>query len=237
MCHNFEARARASSRELGITKNQAARAATENLNAHIATFVYIRKIMTKRIIMISGPNGAGKTTTAMSFISNEMIEEFINADEIARGLAPIHPESMSLTASKLMLKRLKELLEANKSFAFETTGSGTNYIKHLKEAQTNGYEVHLMFLWLPSPDLAIKRVAQRVEQGGHHIPADTIRRRYYAGLKNLIIHYLPLANRALILDNSIAGSNNIIVRKHVDSGLKIEEPHIWKAIQEVAYAK
>lgn len=90
--------------------------------------------MNKKIFMIAGPNGAGKTTTAMSLISNiAMLDEFINADEIARGLAPMHPESMSLTASKLMLKRLKELLEFNKNFAFETTGSGTNYISILKK--------------------------------------------------------------------------------------------------------
>lgn len=193
--------------------------------------------MMKRIFMIAGPNGAGKTTTAMSFISSEMIDEFLNADEIARGLAPLHPESMALTASKLMLKRLKELLNASKNFAFETTGSGTNYIKHLKEAQAEGYEVHLMFLWLPSPDLAVKRVAKRVEQGGHHIPEDTIRRRYYAGIKNLITHYLPLVDRALILDNSIAGSTKIIARKHVKDGVKVEESIIWKEIQEVAHAK
>jgi predicted ABC-type ATPase len=193
--------------------------------------------MTKRIFMIAGPNGAGKTTTAMSFILIEMIDEFLNADEIARGLAPLHPESMALTASKLMLKRLKDLLEANKTFAFETTGSGTNYIKHLKEAQAKGYEVHLMFLWLPSPDLAVERVASRVKQGGHSIPEDTIRRRYFAGLKNLIKHYLPLVNRALILDNSVAGAEKIIAKKHIDHHLKIEEPNIWKEIQEVAYAK
>lgn len=192
--------------------------------------------MVKRIFMIAGPNGAGKTTTAMSFISSELIDEFLNADEIARGLAPLHPESMALTASKLMLNRLKELLDANRSFAFETTGAGTNYIKHLKEAQSNGYEVHLMFLWLPSADLAVKRVAKRVEQGGHHIPEDTIRRRYYTGIKNLIIHYLPLVNRALILDNSIAGATKIIAKKDIDDSLKIDELIIWKEIQEVAHA-
>lgn len=149
----------------------------------------------------------------------------------------MHPESMSLTASKLMLKRLKELLEFNKNFAFETTGSGTNYIKHLKEAQANGYEVNLMFLWLPSPDLAVERVAHRVKQGGHHVPEDIIRRRYYAGLKNLINHYLPLADKALVLDNSIAGLNKVIASKHVVDELKIEEPVIWKDIQGVAHAK
>jgi predicted ABC-type ATPase len=194
--------------------------------------------MTKKIFMIAGPNGAGKTTTAMQLIPNStMIYEFINADEIARGLAPMHPESMSLTASKLMLKRLRELLDAHKSFAFEITASGTNYIKHLKEAQRNGYEVCLMFLWLPSPDLAVERVAQRVAQGGHHIPGDTIRRRYYAGLKNLIKHYLPLCDSALIVDNSVAGLNRVIASKHITDGLRIEEPNIWKEIEEGAHAK
>ena len=193
--------------------------------------------MTKRIFMLVGPNGAGKTTTAMSFISSKMIDEFLNADEIARGLAPLHPESMALTASKLMLKRLKELLNANKTFAFETTGAGTNYIKHLKQAQAKGYEVHLMFLWLSSPDLAVKRVAKRVEQGGHHIPEDTVRRRYYLGIKNLITHYLPLVDRGLILDNSIAGTTKIIARKHINDGLKVEELIIWKEIQRVAHVK
>lgn len=193
--------------------------------------------MTNKIFMISGPNGSGKTTTALSFIFSEIIDEFINADEIARGLAPLHPESMSLTASKLLIKRLKELLNAKKSFAFETTGAGTNYIKHLKQAQEIGYEIYLLFLWLPSPDLAVERVANRVKQGGHNIPEDTIRRRYFAGLKNLIKYYLPLANRALILDNSIAGADKIIARKHIDHDLKIEDPNIWKEIQEVANAQ
>lgn len=186
--------------------------------------------------MIAGPNGAGKTTTATSFISNELIDEFINADEIARGLAPLHPESMALTASKLMIKRFKELLTSKKSFAFETTAAGTNYIKHLKEAQAIGYQIYLTYLWLPSPDLAVQRVMHRVKQGGHHIPEDIIRRRYFVGLKNLINHYLPLADRAVILDNSVAGSNKIIAKKQIGHEFKIEEPKLWKEMQEVANA-
>lgn len=188
--------------------------------------------------MIAGPNGAGKTTTAMSLLSNTTpVYDFINADEIARGLAPMHPETMSLTASKLMLKRLKELLDAHKSFAFETTASGTNYIRHIKQAQALGYEVTLLFLWLSSPDLAVERVAHRVSQGGHHIPEDTIRRRYYSGIKNLIKHYLPISDKAIIFDNSIVELNKIIAKKLGTNSLKIEEPSIWKAIEEVAYAK
>ena len=185
--------------------------------------------------MIAGPNGAGKTTTATSLIANtEIIYEFINADEIARGLAPMHPESMSLSASKLMLTRFKELLEANKSFAFETTASGTNYVRHLKIAQSNGYEVYVVFLWLSSPDLAVKRVAKRVSQGGHHVPEETIRRRYILGLKNLVKYYLPLCDNAIILDNSITEAYEIVAKKDKIHGLKIEIPTTWTEIEKVA---
>lgn len=130
-------------------------------------FVLRDGFMSKKILMVAGPNGAGKTTLSQRLIVNSsMLYEFINADDIARSLAPIHPESMALTASKLMIKRLKELLGANKSFAFETTASGTNYIRHLKSAKIKGYEIVITFLWLSSSEQAIKRVCQRVKQGG-----------------------------------------------------------------------
>ena len=136
--------------------------------------------------MVAGPNGAGKTTMTLELISTlPMFYEFINADEIAKALAPLHPETVALTASKLMIKRMKELLNANKNFTFETTAAGVNYIKHLKVAQLQGYEITLTFLWLSSPNEAIKRVAERVKQGGHDVPKEVIIKRYYAGLKNL----------------------------------------------------
>ncbi len=188
--------------------------------------------------MIAGPNGVGKTTTAIPLITHStIIYEFINADEIARGLAPLHPESVSLAASKLMIKRFQELLKANNSFAFETTAAGKNYIKYLKEAEMAGYEIHLMFLWLSSPDLAVKRVAQRVERGGHHVPEATIRRRYYVGLRNLIKYYLPLANSALILDNLRELINEMIAQKNVKDSLQIKDKKIWKRIQRTANEK
>ncbi len=194
--------------------------------------------MSKQIFMIAGPNGAGKTTTAISLTStSEAIHEFINADEIARGLAPLHPETISLTAGKLMLQRLHELLNAKRNFAFETTGSGLNYVKYLKEARTDGYQVTLIFLWLSSPELAIQRVAKRVAQGGHNIPSSIIVRRYYSGLKNLVKHYLPIADSALILDNSLADERRTIATKHLINGLKIEQPGIWKEIEEMAHAE
>lgn len=193
--------------------------------------------MRKEIFILAGPNGAGKTTVAQSLIPNfSLLYEFLNADEIARGLAPFHPESVALAASKLMIKRLKELLVAKKNFAFETTASGTNYLKHLKAAQDEGYIVHLLFLWLSSPSLAIERVARRVKQGGHHIPEETIHRRYYAGLKNLIKFYLPLADTALIVDNSITESRNLIAEKNA-SGIIIINKVNWEQVERGAYVK
>lgn len=187
--------------------------------------------------MIAGPNGAGKTTMSLELIrSCSMLYEFINADEIARGLAPKHPESMALSASKLMIKRLKELLNAGQSFAFETTAAGTNYVKHLKSAKVKGYQISLTFLWLSQPEEAIKRVAQRVKQGGHHVPEQSIVRRYHAGIKNLITHYLPLADEVLIIDNSSQdqASKRVIARKNKNKAINILDQTIWKKIKEKA---
>lgn len=191
--------------------------------------------MSKRILMIAGPNGAGKTTIASRLIPDlPILYEFINADEIARGLAPLHPETVAISASKLMITRLRELLEARKSFAFETTAAGTNYLKYLKEAKERGYQVGLMFLWVYSPKQAIRRVRNRVIHGGHHIPAETVRRRYYLGIKNLLRHYLPLADFVLILDNSQEDSTRVIASKNVEYPLQVENKDAWKQIERAA---
>lgn len=191
--------------------------------------------MTKRILMIAGPNGAGKTTIASKLVPDlPMLYEFINADEIAQGLAPLHPETVALSASKLMITRLRELLTADKSFAFETTAAGTNYIKYLKDAKVREYQLGLMFLWVSSPEQAIRRVQNRVIHGGHHIPDETVRRRYYIGIKNLLRHYLPLADFALILDNSQEDSTRIIASKNVEYPLDIENMNTWKKIERIA---
>lgn len=188
--------------------------------------------MTKRIYMIAGPNGAGKTTTA--FAANpDLLEiyEFLNADEIAKGLAPLRPESMQLTASKLMINRLKELLRQDRNFAFETTAAGTNYLKYLEEAKKKKYKVSILFLWLSSPELAIQRVQHRVSQGGHNIPRNTIIRRYHLGVKNLMKIYLDIADSAMIIDNSFSGE---LVAEKVRNKLKIHDQKIWEKIKREA---
>lgn len=194
-------------------------------------------MLLKKILMIAGPNGAGKTTTTLELISSlPMLYEFINADEIAKALAPLHPETVALAASKLMIERMKELLHANKSFAFETTASGINYIKHLKAAQSQGYEITLIFLWLSSPNEAIKRVEQRVKQGGHNVPKEIIVKRYYTGLKNLLNHYLPLVNNANIMDNSSEeSSKRLIAKKSVGGPVNIYNKIIWEELEKTIY--
>lgn len=182
--------------------------------------------------MIAGPNGSGKTTMAQSILSrNSHLYEFINADEIAKGLAPLHPESVNLTASKLMVTRLRDLLRANNSFAFETTGAGKNFIKYLEQAKSTGYTVNLIYLWLFEENLAVKRVAQRVAQGGHHVPENVIRKRYQQGLKYVMNYYLPCVDNALILDNSDVSSQKIIARKDTNEELKIEDVKTWKMMR------
>jgi len=186
--------------------------------------------------MIAGPNGAGKTTTALAFIGKEgeTYEDLLNADEIARGLAPLYPETVALEASKLMLKRFRTLLDLNKSFIFETTGAATLYVKYLQAAKQKGYLIDLLFLWLPTPEQAIQRVAHRVKQGGHSIPEDDIRRRYYRGIKNLLNYYLPLADTAVVVNNSSAELKRVIVNKESRKGMQIEDKEAWQEIQRVA---
>lgn len=192
--------------------------------------------MTKEIIIIAGPNGSGKTTTAKILIE-DFIDEYINADEIARGLAPLNPESVSVASGKLLLKRFNELVEDNKSFAYETTGA-SKLSKRLNDAKKSGYTIYMLFLWLSSPELAIERVKRRVELGGHSIPHNVIRDRYYAGVRNLINYYLPLVDLAYILDNSddveIKGDKPKLIAEKLNDDIIINDKHKWNMILKVA---
>ncbi len=138
-----------------------------------------------------------------------------------------------------MIKRFHSCIDENKSFIFETTASGLSYAKHLKNAKKTGYEINLLFLWLSSHDQAVRRVAQRVKQGGHNIPEDDIIRRYYRGLNNMINLYLPISDTALILDNSEpeSGMRTAIAKKEHSKHLVIEDEKIWKQIHRDAHVK
>ncbi|MFT3972824.1 MAG: hypothetical protein QM699_05075 [Amaricoccus sp.] len=142
-----------------------------------------------RKIIIAGPNGAGKTTFARSFLPTEArLLRFINADLIAAGLAPFAPETVAVRAGRMMLEEIARAVQADESFAFETTLSGLSYLRHIPAWRTLGYRVSLCFLSLPNAEAAVARVATRVGQGGHDIPDVVIRRRYRSGLYNFHQH-------------------------------------------------
>lgn len=159
--------------------------------------------MSKNLYIISGCNGAGKTTASYTVLPEILnCKEFVNADEIARGLSPFNPESVAIEAGRLMLQRIDFLLEKDTSFSIETTLSTKSYINLVRRAQEKGFSVRILFFWLNSPELAIRRVAERVAKGGHNIPEPIIRRRYTAGLKNLFNLFMDQVDYWDIYDNS-----------------------------------
>jgi predicted ABC-type ATPase len=184
------------------------------------------------VIVLGGPNGAGKTTSAQLLLpQNLKIFEFVNADEIARGLSPFNPEGSAIEAGRLMLERVRTLAEAKQSFAFETTCAGRGHARLLRSCRSAGYRVTLLFLWLPSPEIAVSRVARRIREGGHRIPPDVIQRRYWAGLRNMRHLYLPLAHVALIVDNSDEGGG-LIAERELDRPFVVHDAARWTLIEE-----
>ena len=145
----------------------------------------------KNLYIIAGCNGAGKTSASVTILPEILnCKEFVNADEIARGISPFNPESVAVEAGRLMLQRIEFLLNGDSSFAIETTLATRSYSNLVQRAHQCGFFVQLLFFWLPSPEYAIERVAQRVREGGHNIPNDVIVRRYFAGIRNLFDIYI-----------------------------------------------
>ena len=179
----------------------------------------------KHLYIISGPNGAGKTTASYSVLPKILhCKEFVNADEIARGLSPFNPESVAIEAGRLMLSRIKDLLSKNESFSIETTLATRSYFRLIEKAHQQGYEVTLLYFWLKSPEQAMERVAERVSKGGHNIPQDIIVRRYYEGIDNLFQIYMPIVDTWILVNNSetprsivASGGNNqeLLIRNSV----------------------
>ena len=167
-----------------------------------------------KLYIIAGCNGAGKTTASFTILPEVLgCKEFINADEIAKGLSPFQPESVAMQAGRIMLARMDELLQKGETFAFETTLATKSYKQKIEWAQANDYEVTLLFFWLDSPNMAKKRVAQRVAEGGHSIPSETIERRYHNGIANLFAIYIDMVDICYIFDNS-EGERTPIAKKY-----------------------
>ena len=162
------------------------------------------------LYVIAGCNGAGKTTASFTVLP-EMLDcrEFVNADEIAKGLSPFNPEGVAIQAGRLMIDRILHLLKEGDTFAFETTLATRSYLKLIQQAQKRGYFVTLLFFSLSSPEQAVARVAKRVSQGGHNIPEDVVHRRFHAGLQNLFQLYMPVVDYWTLYDNSTVPSLKI----------------------------
>jgi len=184
----------------------------------------LQKAMAHPVIyLFGGSNGAGKTTFARAFLPHELAKpRFLNADEIARGLSPFSAESMALKAGRLMLSELHDCIEARRDFGMESTLSGKTYVGLLTAARAEGYVVELHYFWLPSAQLAIRRVRQRVRKGGHSVPEEDIRRRYERSFAHLQSDYLPLADRWRIWNNG-AHAPLMIAASEDDSPAQVAE--------------
>ena len=175
----------------------------------------------KNLYIIAGCNGAGKTTASFTILPEILnCKEFVNADEIAKGLSPFQPEQVSFEAGRIMLNRISELFSSQIDFAFETTLATKSYKQKILDARKNGYNITLLFFWLKNTELAKERVKTRVLEGGHNIKTEIIERRYLNGIINLFDIYLPIVDQALLFDNS-EGKHILIAEKSINEDLNV----------------
>ena len=157
----------------------------------------------RKILIVAGPNGAGKTSFATEFLPNEAdCPIFLNMDSIAAGLSPFRPSSVAFRAGRLMIEMIGEYAARGESFAFETTLSGHGHAHSISLWRERGYRVKLLFLRLPTPEMAVERVRQRVAEGGHDVPEAVVHRRFHAGWRNFERVYRDLVGEWAVYDNS-----------------------------------
>lgn len=182
------------------------------------------------LYILAGPNGAGKTTAAFTLLPEVMkTKEFVNADEIARGLSPFNVESVAFEAGRLMLQRIEHLMSQEADFALETTLSTCSYVQTIRRAQQIGYVVSLYYFWIPSADVSKERVAKRVSRGGHNIPPDVIERRYGRSVENLAKLYLPICNYFTVFNNGGVAAEQI-ASGGMYLGTNVLNSEIWETI-------
>ena len=183
------------------------------------------------IVVIAGANGSGKSTAAPALLQGTLgVNEFVNADAIAVGLSAFQPETVAFRAGRIMLERLRQLANQRVNFAFETTLATRSFSPWIANLRQTGYRFHLIFLWLPSPELAIARVQERVRTGGHDVPDETIRRRYRAGIRNFFQLYRPLADTWRFYNNSDTAQPRIIASGKCEIVDAIYDAGIWESI-------
>ena len=184
-------------------------------------------------IVLAGPNGAGKTTAARSLLAETLrLMTFVNADAIAQGLSGFDPGSMAIEAGRIMLQRLHALAEQRVDFAFETTLAGRSYVRWLRSLREAGYTIHLVYFWLASPDLAVARVAERVRQGGHDIPAATIHQRYHRSVRNFFQLFRPVFSTWTVYDNTQVGLPQLVAYGGETGRVTILLDAVWRQMQK-----
>ena len=184
--------------------------------------------------IISGCNGSGKTTASYTLLP-EMLEcnQFVNSDEFAKSLSPFNPSEASVSASRYMLQKIYYLLGNHMDFCVETTLATRSLMGIINDAKSRGYTVNILYFWLKSPEMAIARVKSRVEAGGHNIPENVVRRRYYMGLNYFFETYAPVCDRWMLADNS--SSPFSIVAEGSPAGIKVREKEKYDIILRLAY--
>jgi predicted ABC-type ATPase len=182
------------------------------------------------VVVLAGPNGAGKSTIAPLVLRGSLdVVEFVNADDIARGLSAFNVEGAAVAAGRIMLGRVRELARQRVNFAFETTLASRTFAPWLQELRDGGYAFHLVFLWLPSADVAAARVADRVRSGGHSIPLETIQRRYHGGVRNFFRLYRPISTTWVMYDSSHPAPRLIAEGEH-GRPPSVRDPWLWSTI-------
>jgi predicted ABC-type ATPase len=188
-----------------------------------------------RVIVLAGPNGAGKSTSARTLLAETLqVMTFVNADVIAQGLAGFDTASAAVEASRIMLERLHQLAAQRQDFAFETTLAARSLAPWLRTLRDEGYRVHLIYFWLANADLAVARVAERVQLGGHHVPEATVRQRYRRSIQNFFTLYQDMVSTWQAFDNTLAGLPRPVASRDESGVQKVLEETIWAQMKECA---
>ena len=183
----------------------------------------------KNVYVIAGPNGAGKTTFAKEFLPRYVhCPNFVNADLIAQGLSPFSPDIVAIKAGRLLLEQIHKFADKNVDFAFETTLAGKGHATFLRKLKEKGYAIYLFFLWIPSKELALARIKERVARGGHSVADEDVRRRFDRSIQNFLTLYKPLFDSWNLFDNSTARPR--LIAKEEYGKLDIADKNLFGAI-------